>query len=109
MYKRQNQCSEQTFTLLCNTECEANTIRNCFKALGRHIGHIGWVNVKITLQITLVNPQNNYKHPIKILYLEDSLQLPNGLDGASLNVLIMDFVFIDALSQMLSLIHIRCV
>jgi hypothetical protein len=88
-----NQCIEQKFTLLCNIEFKEVNIYKCFKALGRHMSQTGWVTVKVTFEITLVKPQNNYEHSVKALHLLKSFKLPDGLDCASLNALMMTYPY----------------
>ena len=85
------QCKEETFTLVCDPQCDEYLISQYIKALERCMSQTGWAGVKVTLKIVSVNPQNNYDHPIRALCLNESFQLPNGLDCASLNALIISF------------------
>ena len=85
------QCKEETFTLVCDPQCDKSLNSQYIKALERCMSQTGWAGVKVTLKIVSVDPQNNYDHPIRALCLNESFQLPNGLDCASLNALIISF------------------
>ena len=102
-YYKQNY-TEQTFTLVCDPQCKRYVWKfepryegylepQHVKALERRMSQIGWVRVKVTLKIALLNVQDSYEHPIKALYLKAPFKMVNGLDCASLNALIMEFPF----------------
>jgi hypothetical protein len=87
-YKKQ--CKEQTFTFLYNTKTKDANIHKCLKAFEHHMGRVGWEAIKVNLKLALVNPQNNYKHPIKALYYKITSKYPMGMDETSLSAFILD-------------------
>ena len=55
LYKyHKQQCKEQTFTLLCDPQCEEYLISEYIKALERRMSQTGWISVKVTLEIASV-------------------------------------------------------
>ena len=85
-YKQQH----KILTLLCDSRLVTLIASECIKTLERCMGQTGWAGVKVILKLVSVDPQNNYKHPIGALCLDEPFQLPNGLDCASLNALIIE-------------------
>ena len=59
----------------------------------------GWICVKVTLKIAQLNAQNSYEYPVKALCLHKMRNLPNGLDCASVNALMIDYYSEKAFSQ----------
>ena len=84
-----NQCKEQTFTLLYGAECGDSYISEFVKALERRMSQPGWAGVKVTLKMTRLDVQNSCEYPVKALYFIDVVDLPNGLDCASVNALMI--------------------
>ena len=85
------QCNEETFIAIGDPHYDDAYISYCIKVFQCRMSQSGWVSVKVTLKIVSIDPQNNYEHPIRALCLNDSFQLPNRLDCASLNTLIISF------------------
>ena len=94
-----HQCKEQSFTLLCNSRFRTCISSEYIKALERYMSQTGWMGLKITLNMARLNAQNSYEYPVKALYLYEVVNLPNGLDCTSVNALMIDYYFEEALSQ----------
>ena len=75
------------------------SIPKYIKALERRMSQPGWICVKVTLKIAQLNVQNSYEYPVKTLCLSEVLNLPNGLDCANVNALMIDCYSENAFSQ----------
>ena len=74
-------------------------ISEYIKALERRMSQPGWIYVKVTLKMAQLNVQNSYEYPVKALCLHKMRNLPNGLDCASVNALMIDYYSEKAFSQ----------
>jgi len=80
-------------TLPCNTEYSDKWTCDCL-SLRRRMSRYGWVTIKATLELVLLDPQSTDKDIVKAaknLYLKDSSQLLNESNPESLNAIIIDF------------------
>jgi Leucine-rich repeat (LRR) protein len=83
------QYKEQTFTLLSKFAIQFNP--KYAKLLERCMSQICWSGLKITLNVVSIDFPNNWGHPIKALALNESFELPNGVDYKSLDTLLIFF------------------
>jgi hypothetical protein len=61
------------------------------KSLERRMSQIGWSGLKITLNVVSTKFLNNCDSSIKVLSLNESFELPDGLDCKSLDTLLIFF------------------
>jgi hypothetical protein len=84
-----HQCKEEAFTLVRDIRYPGDISTN-IERLEHCMNQRGSAGV-IILNIVLKNPQNNYKDYIRALCVEGSSQLPNRLDYANPNALMISF------------------
>jgi hypothetical protein len=90
----EQQYKEQIFTLLSNFTRRFNP--EYVKSLECCMSQIGWSRLKITLNVVTLKAistdfPNNCGHPIKALALNESFELPKGVDYKSLDTLLIFF------------------
>jgi len=87
IYKKNCEYPVLTSTFVCNLQFRKYLTPELIKALERRMSQkTGWRRLKVTLKIDF---QDSYKHPINALCLGKELNLPEGLDSANLNALMM--------------------
>jgi hypothetical protein len=78
---------KRTLTFVCDSQFRKYLTPELIKALEHSMSQkTGWRRLKVTLKIDF---QDSYKHPINALCLGKELNLPEGLDSANLNALMM--------------------
>ena len=86
------QCyKEETFTLIYDPQFKTSLYSEYIKALEHRLGQTGWMRKKVTIITASVNSQNSYNYPVKALYLKKPFEVPNGLDCATVDTLILEF------------------
>jgi hypothetical protein len=88
-YRNRNY-EKKTFTLLYDSEF--NSIPDRYiRAIGRRMCQTAWITVKAILKVAPLSDHNNCEHDVKALHLNSMFNLPNTLDCASLNTLMVRF------------------
>ena len=75
---------------MCDPQFKTSLYSEYIKAHEHRLGRTGWVRRKVTLITASVN-QSSYEHPVRALYLKEPFKLPNELDCATVNTLILEF------------------
>lgn len=75
--------------ILCDSECEESRVHYCVKALKCLMSRNSWVYVKVLPIVASVDLQETDGYTIKGLYFSQELKIPNRLNCANLNVLMI--------------------